>query len=790
MGDRPPLPRSGHILVRRRRGGVTALRVPASESRRKSLRTEVGFAFWVRHLRWGILLTLALLPATYLLWLPGLQTTHDGFYHKSRLLELHWLLQAGVVYPRWLPHVSFFYGSPVLHFYAPFIYYVAEGFHLLGWGFLAAYEWMIGLGLVAAGWAMYHFARRWGRLAAWAAALVYAYWPYHMALAYVRGAQAELWALVWYPLILARLWPPDADRLRRERADPALALLFALLIVTHHLSAFAFAGVIALWVLWFAWRERNRAYLAWALRSLALGLALSAFYWLPVLADLRFVWASQPSDVERQELLNNLAPLSDMLSPFWVHRYVPFTGVRAASPMPRIGTAWTLVALALIAVRWRRLDPRTRDAVWLFTLVLVGGAFMLTQVSRPVWATVPLIHYLQFPWRLQSIIGLAAAGLVGIGVGTWAEGWRSGGWRTAARVALIGGVAVTMMVGALPGLRYDVAKEPVSGRPLRESDMDLRILPAYDYLRALSLREFKETWLFEYMPIWSTSSRMDFFLPPETPPAASRPLQVRVRPLAQHPLRRAFLVESDRPWTLSLHQFYFPAWEAQIDGQRAKTRPEGPLGLVAVDVPAGKHTVVLRYGATYAQRVAEVISLLGLMVWGVWTWRYRRRWLLILLLVGLYLAVATFPAWAQQKAEVHPQAQEVRFRDEILLAGSYVPRTRVRAGERVWFALYWVALKVPQERYKVIVHLARPDGQPIAIGDTEPGFFFTPTTRWQAGEIMEDWYTVVVPADTPPGRYLLLTGLYPLQNVRNIPPQGGTLLGDRVVVGEIEVEVP
>ncbi len=736
---------------------------------------------WDTHIGDWIGLTLLLLPATFMLWYPGLQTTHDGFYHKSRFLELDMLLRTGIIYPRWLPHVSFFYGSPVLHFYPPLIYYVAEWFRLLGWGYLAAYEWMIGLGMVAAGWSMFYFARRWGRLTGWIAALVYMYWPYHMALAYVRGAQAELWALVWYPLILARL-----ARLSENRGmtfDPLLSLLVAALILTHHLSALAFMPVALAWLGWRAWQERNVHYALQGLVSVGVGIGLSAFYWLPVLVDIRWVWAGQPVETARRELLANLAPLTDMISPYWAHRYVPFTGVRAASPMPRVGTVWVILGLGSALLRWRHLSREMRHTLMFFTLVLVTATFMLTELSRPVWATVPLIHYLQFPWRLQSIIGLAAGGIAGLGLGA--------GWALSrSRLMTAGGLAflaLSLMAGALPGLRYDIAQEPRSGRPLVERDMDLSILPAYDYLRALSLREFRETWLFEYMPVWAAGSRMDFFLPPQQPLPDTPPLDVTVQLEEQHPLRRVFRVRSPTAWTLALHQFYFPAWEARVDDQIVPTRPAGPLGLLAVDLPPGEHRVEVRYGATPIQRVAEFFSGLIALGWGVTVFRRDRRLLIIPLLVGGFLVAATWPTWAGGAGTIRPAVQNVQVGDRIVLLGSYVPRTEVQPGERVWFVLYWLALAPPQERYKVIVHLATPDGQPVAVADTEPGFFFTPTTRWMQGEIMEDWYMVEVPPDLAPGEYLLLTGMYPLERVENLPLVGGRQVGGRVVVGKVRV---
>ncbi|RME52969.1 MAG: hypothetical protein D6790_18180, partial [Caldilineae bacterium] len=96
-------------------------------------------------------------------------------------------------------------------------------------------------------------------------------------------------------------------------------------------------------------------------------------------------------------------------------------------------------------------------------------------------------------------------------------------------------------------------------------------------------------------------------------------------------------------------------------------------------------------------------------------------------------------------------------------------------------------LAAPQDRYKVILHLEDESGRKWAAGDAEPGLFFTPTTRWQAGEIMEDWIHLTVPEDAPPGRYKLLTGMYHAETVENLPISGGIQVGGRLLLAEVEV---
>ncbi len=751
---------------------------------RSSLRLHIAHRYVSRLLAlwpWAVV-TALVLPATWYLWYPGLQATYDGFYHKSRFFELDVLLRAGVVYPRWLPHLNFAYGSPTLHFYSPLIYHIAEAFRLLGWGYLRSYEWMIGVGIVAAGWGMYALARRWGHVAGWMAAVVYVYWPYHLELAYIRGAQAELWGMVWYPFIVHALM----RLVEGGKAWVGLPVLFATLILTHHLSAFSFALLIAAYLFVQALVERRSRPLRKAGIPLLLGVGLAALYWLPVLADIDLVWAGRPLEERMAGLLGALVSPSELLSPFWVHRYAPDTGVQAPSPLPRLIMLLWGTSVAVILARRRMLSRHKRVHALFFIGSALVAAFMFTVYSRPLWAHLPLLHFLQFPWRLHSVMGFSVAVVVGIAVGTACQGavgrFRYPG-QEVALVALTGALAFV----ALAHIPYNMANEPLSQRPLREEDVDLRLMAAYDYLRGLFIRELHDSWVFEYMPVWSAPARTEYFVPPEQPPPNAPPLSVSLRLGPQTPLDRIFFVESPHPWTFSLHQFYFPAWRLWVDGRPITPRPEGVLGLLAGEVPAGKHTLRVAYRGTGSQRVGEVISLVAFLAWGGVALRRRSRWLAVPLAIGIYLLVATAPAWWRGGAVI-PREQNVLLGDRIRLVGSYIPRRQVAQGERAWFALYWFVLAPPQQRYKVIVHLTDGQGNTVANGDTEPWFYFTPTTRWQQGELMEDWYFVDVPPDLPPGRYLLLTGMYDPKTVKNLPVQGGRMVGGRVLVGEIEVE--
>jgi hypothetical protein len=70
------------------------------------------------------------------------------------------------------------------------------------------------------------------------------------------------------------------------------------------------------------------------------------------------------------------------------------------------------------------------------------------------------------------------------------------------------------------------------------------------------------------------------------------------------------------------------------------------------------------------------------------------------------------------------------------------------------------------------VHLIHPDeiGQPPrASGDNQPLNGRYPTRLWQAGEVIDDRYSLIMPEDIENGRYLIWIGLYDANTFARLP---------------------
>lgn len=83
--------------------------------------------------------------------------------------------------------------------------------------------------------------------------------------------------------------------------------------------------------------------------------------------------------------------------------------------------------------------------------------------------------------------------------------------------------------------------------------------------------------------------------------------------------------------------------------------------------------------------------------------------------------------------------------------------------------LVWATTAPLQEDYTVFVHLLGPDGQLVAQHDRQPEAGFYPTSGWVVDELVEDHYTLPLPAMLPPGTYRLVVGWYQPTTMTRLP---------------------
>jgi hypothetical protein len=76
-------------------------------------------------------------------------------------------------------------------------------------------------------------------------------------------------------------------------------------------------------------------------------------------------------------------------------------------------------------------------------------------------------------------------------------------------------------------------------------------------------------------------------------------------------------VRSPSGTALRFYTYYFPGWRVYVNGIRlpdGALRPEGPYGLLTIDLPPGEHHVLLRWGDTPLRLTGKILTLACLVL--------------------------------------------------------------------------------------------------------------------------------------------------------------------------------
>ena len=758
----------------------------------------------------------------------------DGLLHFVRLAQLERAVQGGDLFPRWSPDLGYGFGFPLFNFYAPFGYYVSLIPRLLGLPLTVSLQMSYGLALLVLAAGMFLWARAvWG--SDWAgvtAVLAAIYSPYMLYNTYHRAALAELWGLAWLVMALwaiaewgVRSAEWGVGQKKTIRYGLLVALFLALLLLSHNITALiGFPGlIIYALLLQFHAPQAPRPTLFFAL---LLGLALSAFFWLPAFLEKSYV------QIENLTATANFAYTSHFLSWRELFAWPQTADPTQVNPAIPRSLSWPVIFLALLA--WlpvqktavnspisNRQSPKYHRLA--LTLVTVACLFMTLPASQPIWDAVPLLAFVQFPWRFLGPAAISLAMLAALGLqNIYAI--------LAARYpsAIVGyGLSViclTLPLFALPWLFPGSSPPlPASLTPLDTIRFEIETgwlgtTAAADYLpRTVQQLPPSDSLIprYEAAPPDGFISRLD---------AAQLPAGFVIQDQLEQFTRTRLQYHSAEEVTAVFDLFAFPGWQAQLDGRSLPTSLTQPEGLITAVLPPGDHTFQLAFANTPLRAAANTLSLVSLLLLAALAvfsaYRPSSRAAhqakptaspsgavfslftgVCLMLVALFLLKTVYLDHAntpfrrvafdgQTLTGVSTPAQ-VNFGDEIMLLGYDLPTRPIPADQPIDLTLYWRALPPVAAEYSVSVQLFSENGRRYAQSDSfHPAGF--PLPRWQPGEYGRDAHTLAILLAAPPGVYQLLALVYDPATGRrlNVLNEAGLPLDNKFTLGTVAVAPP
>ncbi len=523
-----------------------------------------------------------LLPVVFL----GIPNGADLFNHYRFALPFYDSIRSGVFYPGWLAESNHGLGDPRFRFYPPGLYYLLAATRtLFGDWYVGSIVCLILLSVLA-GLGLYFWARMFlePKLAMWAG-IFFTITPYHLNQIYQASLLSEYAACSVLPFAFAFV-----ERIcqRRKTYDIAgLAASYALLLLTHLPLAVVGSLSLAFYALLRLDRKSAASTLGRLGFAVFLGLVTSAFFWTTMLAELPWIKGNsqQPNSYYDYRLNFVFSPAALTNRNTWY-----------ANILTLALLGFFLPAIALVRRRPRKDHSGLFPVAALFLVTLL----MATPLSRPIWAVVPKLSEVQFPWRWLSITSMAGSILLAVCLPLWRE-----------RLAHLRPRDVAVASVFLLSLGFTV------NEVVRESDYlpRARFQPLLHEIRgAVSFKDWLPIWAHEFLQVERTTEPVE---------AGNRAVTIT----SWEAQRRLFHIEAGPPGVAQVRTYFYPHWLATEGGRSLNTSPAAD-GTLLVTVPERAVDVAVEFREPPRVRVAAIASAvgaLGIVGLGILGWSRRSR---------------------------------------------------------------------------------------------------------------------------------------------------------------------
>jgi hypothetical protein len=504
---------------------------------------------------------------------------------------------------RWVPDLGGLYGYPLFNYYAPLPYYVGALIYYTIGNYIITAKLLFALSFLLSYSFMFLLGRKlWGDLGGLFSGVLYAYAPYHAVDLYVRGAMGEMWGLIFFPAILWSLL--SLYEKRRILNTLLLSLTFALLILSHNLSAMIFVGVIAVVIVFLLLfgkelktNKQKLLFLGYSMGGILLGFLLAAFYWLPAMVEKELVHVDTTTYGYFYFTEHFKGIRQVVFSNFWGWgpsiREVP--GGERDGMSYQVGwihMVFWLIALWGVKVFWRK-DPFIAKILLLFSAMAMGAIFMIHPRSEFIWKLIEPLKYIQFPWRFLMLV-IFFVSLVGgvipkvldlLNLKLWSK-----------RKVLI----VVLLLFPIVSYNFYYFQPE---RFIYTTDKELLTGVPWD-------KQIKRS-IFDYLPKSATEP------PAELAPGPYEILTETPAEVTNFKKGTDWMyahVKTGGHTILRFSQYYFPGWKIFVNGKEATIDYDNHLGLMSLILGEGEFDIDARLYNTPIRTTANSLSVFGLVI--------------------------------------------------------------------------------------------------------------------------------------------------------------------------------
>lgn len=477
---------------------------------------------------------------------------------------------------RWAPDLR--YGEPIFNFYAPLPYYVGVLIHLFGANFIWTSKILFMLSAVLSCFAMYLFCSRvFNKRAGYLAAILYTYAPYRAVDMYVRGSLSETWSFIFFPLIFYMSYL--LSQKRNVLNVSYLALSLAGLFLTHNVTTLMFLPFLGIWWVYLIFKEKNLKIIPYLIFAFILGFGLSAFFLLPALLEKDFI-QTKYLIVGYFNFRAHFVAVYQSFSTFWGYGS-SLWGLDDGLSFQVGLVNWAILVVTGILVFIHRKEKKLLLMLGFLGISFIFSLFLQHNKSAFVWEAIPLMAFIQFPWRFLAITVFISA-IIGAAITPYLKG----------RLNIL--YFVLIIASFVLTYQYFRPKDYVDDTFFRK------------FLSVESMRKGEDLTK-DYLPIWvQKTSEENVLSKPE-----SKLGQIEVVSFSKKTDEARAEVKVLKDAEIVAPITYFPGWEVLANGKKIDQMSPSELGLIRFNLPVGDYKLEFKFADTPVRMIGNLISFVS-----------------------------------------------------------------------------------------------------------------------------------------------------------------------------------
>jgi uncharacterized membrane protein len=507
----------------------------------------------------------------------------DTHTYTSWAWQFKEALKEGIIYPRWLPLNFWGYGSPTFILYPPLAFYLVAFFNIFTESVITAMNITKFMALFLSGVGMFFLVREfYSKKIALLTSSFYIVFPYNIFQIYFVGTFASTISFLWFAPIILFTYRYMRDRQHRDVLYAGFC--YGGLILTHLINAYMFTFVLVAFITCMAIAKRNPGYLMAMPLIIVTGFLISSAYIVPVIFEKQLFSMEHFTGANVgyfTYLKSFILPRSiDVLSSdhLWLVYYKTYF-----SFVLLFCILILLFLRQLIRLRHANNLGDTKPVNIFFLGVAIGSLFFLFGISRFLWEAIPFFKYIQFSARWLYITVFSLVFMSSVIFWVLETEYKAKRGKTFY-------IVILFLICIILDVHY------IYFAPLFKEQ---QLIP----VRAANFNS-------EYLPRWVSEEHISGDKLDERVTIHG---EGEVNIVAWKSEERIFAVNAKRPLTARIRTFYFPGWKAYVDGVETEIKTEKDVGAMLLDIPEGRHKLVLKFEDTSIRYYAKFLSLVSLV---------------------------------------------------------------------------------------------------------------------------------------------------------------------------------